>query len=154
MNKPLPDLPDRLDYFVKSLMERAAVPGPDGEPDLELGGLAIALGMVANQVKAGIAQLTEERDLAVAHDRQPYPTAWAYEQACKARTAHQERADTAEATVARVQAEVSRIDGLPALDHDERADSFATGARWTLRLIHAALTNTAAPTPTAPGGAR
>jgi hypothetical protein len=23
-----------------------------------------------------------ERDLAIAHDRQPYPTAWAYEQAC------------------------------------------------------------------------
>jgi hypothetical protein len=154
MNKPLPDPPDRLDYFVKSLMERAAVPGPDGEPDLELGGLAIALGMVANQVKAGIAQLTEERDLAVAHDRQPYPTAWAYEQVCKARTKHQERADAAEAVLGRVQAELSRINGLPALDSDERADSFATGARWALRLIHAALVNTASPTPVAPGGAR
>ena len=30
------------------------------------------------------AELRRERDLAVAHDRQPYPTAWAYEQACKA----------------------------------------------------------------------
>jgi hypothetical protein len=29
-------------------------------------------------------ELRRERDLAVAHDRQPYPTAWAYEQACKA----------------------------------------------------------------------
>ena len=24
-----------------------------------------------------------ERDLAIAHDRQPYPTAWAYEQVCR-----------------------------------------------------------------------
>ena len=31
-----------------------------------------------------IAELTRERDLAITHDRQPYPTAWAYEQACKA----------------------------------------------------------------------
>lgn len=29
------------------------------------------------------AELRRERDLAIAHDRQPYPTAWAYEQACK-----------------------------------------------------------------------
>lgn len=29
-------------------------------------------------------ELRRERDLAIAHDRQPYPTAWAYEQACKA----------------------------------------------------------------------
>lgn len=33
---------------------------------------------------AEIRRLRLERDLAVAHDRQPYPTAWAYEQACKA----------------------------------------------------------------------
>jgi hypothetical protein len=31
-----------------------------------------------------IAILERERDLAIAHDTQPYPTAWAYEQACKA----------------------------------------------------------------------
>ena len=31
-----------------------------------------------------MAKLRWERDLAIAHDRQPYPTAWAYEQACKA----------------------------------------------------------------------
>ncbi|RPE40234.1 hypothetical protein EDD90_3270 [Streptomyces sp. Ag109_O5-1] len=30
------------------------------------------------------AELRRDRDLAIAHDRQPYPTAWAYEQACKA----------------------------------------------------------------------
>ncbi|MEV0220836.1 hypothetical protein [Streptomyces sp. NPDC050704] len=30
------------------------------------------------------AAIRRERDLAIAHDRQPYPTAWAYEQACAA----------------------------------------------------------------------
>lgn len=30
------------------------------------------------------AELRRERDLAIAYDRQPYPTAWAYEQACAA----------------------------------------------------------------------
>ena len=30
-----------------------------------------------------IAKLTEERDLAIAHDQQPYPTAHAYERVCK-----------------------------------------------------------------------
>lgn len=35
-------------------------------------------------VDAEHAELRRERDLAIAHDRQPYPTAWAYEQACKA----------------------------------------------------------------------
>lgn len=32
-----------------------------------------------------------ERDLALAHDTQPYPTAWAYDQACKALEAERER---------------------------------------------------------------
>lgn len=34
-------------------------------------------------LSAQVAALTKERDQAIAHDRQPYPTAWAYEQACK-----------------------------------------------------------------------
>lgn len=34
-------------------------------------------------LQSRIKELERERDLAVAHDRQPYPTAWAYEQACK-----------------------------------------------------------------------
>jgi hypothetical protein len=34
-----------------------------------------------------------ERDLAAAHDRQPYPTAEAYEKVCAARTKWQERAE-------------------------------------------------------------
>lgn len=50
-----------------------------------------------DETDAEIARLTRERDLAVAHDRQPYPTAWAYEQACKALEAHRQRAELAEA---------------------------------------------------------
>lgn len=46
--------------------------------------------------------LRRERDLAVAHDRQPYPTAWAYEQACKALEKHRKRAEVAEALLDRV----------------------------------------------------
>lgn len=43
-----------------------------------------------------VERLTLERDLAIAHDRQPYPTAWAYEQACKTIHQHQIRAEAAE----------------------------------------------------------
>lgn len=39
---------------------------------------------VLDAVIAELEQLRRERDLAIAHDRQSYPTAWAYEQACKA----------------------------------------------------------------------
>jgi hypothetical protein len=49
-------------------------------------------------VKPQLRRLRWERDLAVAHDRQPYPTAWAYEQACKALEQHRQRADKAEAS--------------------------------------------------------
>ena len=34
--------------------------------------------------KARADEFRKERDLAVLHDRQPYPTAWAYEKACEA----------------------------------------------------------------------
>lgn len=46
-----------------------------------------------------LAALRAERDLAVAHDRQPYPTAWAYDQACKALREQRERAGNAEQRV-------------------------------------------------------
>lgn len=44
-------------------------------------------------LKAEVERLTFERDLAIAHDRQPYPTAEAYELACKAFRAERERAE-------------------------------------------------------------
>jgi uncharacterized Zn finger protein (UPF0148 family) len=36
------------------------------------------------ELRAELERVTKEWDLAIAHDTQPYPTAWAYEQACKA----------------------------------------------------------------------
>jgi len=54
------------------------------------------LDLLASQDRA-LEEAQRERDLAIAHDRQPYPTAWAYEQVCKARDKHQARAEQAEA---------------------------------------------------------
>lgn len=48
------------------------------------------------------AELRRERDLAVAHDRQPYPTAWAYEQACDALRRKTEAIERVRALHARV----------------------------------------------------
>lgn len=45
----------------------------------------------AKASKARVVELEKERDLAIAHDRQPYPTAAAYEAVCKARTKWQAR---------------------------------------------------------------
>jgi len=47
--------------------------------------------------RAQVEALTEERDLAVAHDTQPYPTAEAYERVCAARDKGQARAEALEA---------------------------------------------------------
>jgi hypothetical protein len=43
----------------------------------------VGLRTEVDQLRGENAQLTRERDLAIAHDTQPYPTAWAYEQACR-----------------------------------------------------------------------
>lgn len=59
-------------------------------------------------LEAELAEARRDRDLAVAHDRQPYPTAWAYDQACAALEQHRQRADTAEAAIARVRAVADR----------------------------------------------
>jgi len=48
-----------------------------------------------------------ERDLAIAHDRQPYPTAWAYEQVCRVEREQRERAEKAEARLAELEAIVA-----------------------------------------------
>ncbi|MCU1671056.1 MAG: hypothetical protein JWP40_3983 [Blastococcus sp.] len=61
------------------------------------------------QLRDEVARLTRERDLAVAHDTQPYPTADAYEQACKALETHRRRGDQAEAERDRAQAELARL---------------------------------------------
>lgn len=47
--------------------------------------------------RAELERVTRERDLAIAHDTQPYPTAWAYEQVCKASCRAQARVEALEA---------------------------------------------------------
>lgn len=58
-----------------------------------------ALALDRARVAAEIAEARRERDLAIAHDSQPYPTADAYEAACAALQQHRERADRAEAAL-------------------------------------------------------
>lgn len=62
------------------------------------------------QIEAAEAERDEaraERDLAIAHDRQPYPTAWAYEQACRALT-------EAQATIRKL----TKGEAMSECDHD------------------------------------
>lgn len=59
--------------------------------------------VVERHTNGRTTELEAERDQAIAHDRQPYPTAWAYEQACAALEKHRKRADKHEATIARVE---------------------------------------------------
>ena len=62
--------------------------------------------------KTAVAELDEarrERDLAIAHDRQPYPTPWAYEQACRALEEHRQRADKAKGEQDRLKADRDRL---------------------------------------------
>jgi hypothetical protein len=95
-----PTLPERIRYFVQQLMARAAQPGPDGEPDMELGGLAVALAMVANDAEEQLAALAFQRDLAAVSGQRP----WSIEQAAAAARKHYDRAGTAEARIAAVRA--------------------------------------------------
>ncbi|MGW3135940.1 hypothetical protein [Streptomyces sp. NPDC001139] len=81
----------------------------DGTEAAEL----IAAAMLDARDRA-MEQLCTERDLAVAHDRQPYPTAWSYEQACKALHKHEQRADSAEAAITRVREWLAGLDVVAA----------------------------------------
>lgn len=49
----------------------------------------------ANDLDAELQRTRKEHDLAIAHDRQPYPTAHAYEQACRTIREKQARIDAA-----------------------------------------------------------
>jgi hypothetical protein len=60
--------------------------------------------MRVKQAEAALAAMTAERDLAVAHDRQPYPTAHAYEQVCKTLTARTAERNAAAERLAQIEA--------------------------------------------------
>ena len=73
---------------------------------------------LCDQALAAI-ELERERDLAIAHDTQPYPTAWAYEQVCKARESWQERAEAAERDTAELRTIVKALLKQDKLEHPE-----------------------------------
>ncbi|MER5750663.1 hypothetical protein [Streptomyces sp. NPDC002088] len=77
-NTPDPQADERRDRYAQALRE-AGDTAYGNSPFYE----AITNAVIA-VADAEQAELRRERDLAIAHDRQPYPTAWAYEQACKA----------------------------------------------------------------------
>ncbi|MBE3120155.1 MAG: hypothetical protein IMZ50_15550 [Candidatus Atribacteria bacterium] len=72
---------------------------------------------------AGKAQAERDRDLAIAHDRQPYPTAWAYEQVCKARTEWQARAKQAEAARDQYLAALDKAHDVARADYQQLAEA-------------------------------
>jgi hypothetical protein len=65
--------------------------------------LAAAVPELIVTLRATLEERTRERDLAIAHDRQPYPTAHAYETVCAALQTHKARAEAAEATLTAAQ---------------------------------------------------
>jgi hypothetical protein len=79
-------------------------------------------------------QVREKRDLAIAHDRQPYPTAEAYEKVCAARTKWQHRADKLQARVEELEGERDTGDLTVHL-----SGRTAVGLRYTLPLVATAL---------------
>lgn len=67
-----------------------------------------------------VRELERERDLAIAHDRQPYPTAEAYEKACAALNKHVTRVRELEAELARaVEAERQACIAIVQKHHDD-----------------------------------
>ena len=75
-------------------------------------------------LEAEVRELRRERDLAIAHDGQPYPTADAYERTAEALYQQRSRADHLEAEVARLRGELG---GLPAMVK-QQADFILTAA--------------------------
>lgn len=81
-----------------------------------------------------LARAIHERDLAVAHDRQPYPTAEAYEKVCAALNEHKERLAQVEKERTRLETlleDFGTIYGKP-LSHDQ-ADALWANAATRMR---------------------
>ena len=82
-----------------------------------------------------LERVRAERDQAIAHDRQPYPTQWAYDQACAALATQRERAEQAEAVIARVRTDCEEQTQKPIADDMERG--IWAQARRTLNTLDA-----------------
>ena len=95
----------------------------------------------ADAAEARGVELERERDLAVAHDRQDYPTASAYEVVCKARTKWQARAEAAEGRGAALAGALEKIGQSGPVDKDGNDDAYA-GWEWCYDLANAVLAAT------------
>jgi hypothetical protein len=90
---------------VTNLRERLATPASNPTPDISvdrdsderLSDENLDAHRISASIQAAIRRLRAERDQAIAHDRRPFPTAWAYEQACAALHTQRARAEKAEA---------------------------------------------------------
>ena len=84
-----------VEYWEEAYMFDGSVPG-----ELLKAALPVLLESGELVTRACLEDVERERDLAIAHDRQPYPTAHAYESVCAAREKWQERAVRAERALA------------------------------------------------------
>lgn len=89
--------------------ERLAAIGARHFPQAFIPGPGCAYCVVPWPCDAHVLAAIAER--AIAHDSQPYPTAWAYEQACAAREKWQQRAIEAEAQIAALWREWAALAG-------------------------------------------
>ncbi|MET8648495.1 hypothetical protein [Nocardia aurea] len=90
---------------------------------------------VANeQLREHLAAAEQERDLAIAHDRQSYPTAWAYEQACAALEKHRQRADAAETRIAELERQLREEGNLAGRLTDQLRTACAAGVDARARV--------------------
>jgi hypothetical protein len=88
------------------------------------------------ELRARLAEVERERDLAVAHDTQPYPTAWAYEQACRVR-------DSALARVAVLEAAAQRLIDAMRWEEELRSHVLTHDGDCLVHALRAALAPTA-----------
>lgn len=109
-----------------------------GRLEKELGRVAALAAIQEYQMD----KLREERDLAIAHDRQPYPTAWAYEQACKALNKWRERAEQAETKVLAYESADCYVTSCTScaghLDRERRQEERAEKAEAAVARVRAA----------------
>jgi hypothetical protein len=68
----------------------------------QLNELALAHSLEKEELEARLAEAERRRDLAIAHDTQPYPTAHAYERVCAALNKSREEKDAQSATISQM----------------------------------------------------
>lgn len=88
-------------------------------------------------LRAEVAAVTRERDLAIAHDRQPYPTAEAYETLAKAHVRRLDQVHGLEAERDQLRAEVERLNRALEAECDGHLMTLARAQRLEAALREA-----------------